>query len=112
MNIKLRRAVRGVRMGPGERKEFILDVAMRMAGRVGYRLLKGPAVAREAGLRSHGLINHYFGGVESLKDAVILKAIEVEDLGILSQALVSKDPRVKDLPRKLKIAAYEQLKAE
>ena len=103
---------RASRMAHDGRKSLLLFEAIRLSEKIGYKNITGPVVAEAAGLSSHGLVNYYFGGIEALRSLVLEAAIEHENLEILLQALVVKDPVAWSAPVPLRQAAYEKLRAE
>ena len=99
------------RLSPDERKGQILLHAVALSQEVGYRNIGIVDVAKRAGLQSHSLINHYFGSIEKLKNAVLNHAIETENLEIVLQAVVIKDNSVK-ISKDLKYQALLKLSCE
>jgi AcrR family transcriptional regulator len=100
------------RLSPDERKAQILDYAVSLAVEAGYRNIKGTEVAKGAGLQSHGLISHYFGTTEQLRQAVMDRAIETENLEIILQGIVSRDSKAMTVPEELKQKALLKLACE
>lgn len=100
------------RLEPKERRERILQAAMIQAERTGYRVITSKQVADAAGLKSHGLINHYFGSIDGLRHAIIQRAITDENLEIIIQGLVTRDNAVLGIPVELKRRALSVFDSE
>ncbi|KRE23041.1 TetR/AcrR family transcriptional regulator [Agromyces sp. Soil535] len=66
--------VAATRLSPEGRREQIIDVASRHLSQGGSDGLSIQAVAAEAGV-TRALVHHYFGGKESLLDAVISREL-------------------------------------
>ena len=104
--------MRKLRMTKSDRKELLLRKAIEMSETKGYRNITGPQVAYAAGLRSHGLVNSYFGGIDDLRCQVLRSAICDGNIEILLQGLVTRDPIAQAAPVHLKNAAIEKLRNE
>lgn len=100
------------RLNPEERKEQLLDFAVRLAEEHGYNSITSTQIATSAGLQSHGLISHYFGSIDSLRTQVLARAIQKENIEVLLQGLVRKDPLAMGAPKRLRDKALEQLASE
>jgi AcrR family transcriptional regulator len=75
------------RLHPHLRKESILEAAIVLAEATHYRELTRDGVASAAEV-SAGLVNRYFGTIEILKHTVIERAVSIENLKIIAQAVV------------------------
>lgn len=95
------RSNRAERTEPQLRREQILDAAITLSLKIGYRSITRDAVAGEAGISS-SLIAHYFPVMEDLKTKVMEYAIEDERLAILAQGLAINDPLTLAIPDELK----------
>lgn len=80
-----------MRLKPDDRYNQILDAAVRVAERTGYRSLKREDVAAEAGV-SNGLVSHYFLLIELLRMEVLAAAVERGVLPIVAEGLVAGEP--------------------
>ena len=100
------------RLQPAEREKQLLDVAVKLAQTVGYKNITCTSVAEAAGLRSHGLITHYFGDMHLLRRQVIARAIQTENLEILIQGLVVRDLQALAAPTELKKRALTSFNYE
>lgn len=100
------------RLEPHERKKQLLEQAVLLAEALGYQRITSKRVATLSGLKSHSLINHYFGTTEKLREAVLEEAIRTENLEIVLQGLVAKDPKALAAPQKLKQQALLKLSNE
>ena len=67
------------RLEPDERREQILDCAIRMFGDRPYSAVSTSDLAREAGV-ARGLINHYFGTKRDLYLVVVRKMVTLPQL--------------------------------
>ena len=87
----------------------LLRAAVTEAGEVGYLFITKPAIGRRAH-RAASLINHYFGSLSDLKDAVVSYAVEMEVLPIVTQALANGHPIALSAPDDLKHKASASLR--
>ena len=93
------------RLKPDERKQQIITAAVELAIlKGGYKNITRDDIAGLANC-SMGLINHYFGTVEELREEVIKQAIALVIPEIIVEALLDKSPLVENLPDELKIRA-------
>lgn len=99
------------RMKPAERRESIVQAALRVAERDGYHMMRRDAVAESAGV-SMGLVTTYFGTMQQLRRAVMRKAIELERIGVIAQGLAYKDKHAHKAPAALREKAAAVLTAE
>lgn len=76
-----------------QRKDQLLKVAMKLARRKGYFNITRFEVAKEAKV-SESLINVYFHTVEGLRNAIVERAIQVNDTDVIAQAVVNKHKMV------------------
>jgi AcrR family transcriptional regulator len=90
-----------------QRREQLLACAIHCAadGRL-YKMTLDD-VADRADV-SRALIIHYFRSMQGLRDAVVRKAIRDTNLPLLAQAVVSRDPLIKEAPRRLRQQAIEE----
>lgn len=79
------------RKEPAERKQEILEVAIKLAKDIGYSHLTRNEVARQANV-AYGLVTAYFKNIDNLKRSVIKEAIKQEIIQIIAQALAHKEP--------------------
>ncbi|MGH8235430.1 MAG: TetR family transcriptional regulator [Steroidobacteraceae bacterium] len=71
-------------------RDKILTAAMRVAAVPGgFKRLTRERVAKEAGVAA-SLVTYYFGSVPSLRDVVVRKAIEDENLPVLGGAVADR----------------------
>jgi len=64
-----------IRLSPGERREQLLDLGVRLFARRSLDELSVDALAQEAGI-SRGLLYHYFGDKLGFREAVVRRAAE------------------------------------
>ena len=90
-----------------QRRQQILEAAVRIAERLGYMNVNREETRKEAGV-SGALVQLHFRTRKILKEAVFEEAIRIENLRILAQAVFIKSPRVQILTPELKtkISAY------
>ena len=74
------RGSRGRRLPPDQRREQIVECAVRLFGQRPYAQVSAAEIAREAGI-ARGLLNHYFGDkralyLEVVRRSVLLPAFE------------------------------------
>lgn len=74
-----------------ERRAEILEAAVRVAARGHYMHTTRQQIADEIGVTG-ALVQHYFGTMKKLRRAVVRKAIKDENLIVIAQALLARDP--------------------
>jgi len=99
------------RLDPAEREEEILRAALRLSEGAGYKLLTREQIAAEAGC-APTLISKYFGEMPSVRERIMLAAIEYENLEVLLQGLISRDVIASNAPTHLVEQAYRKLALE
>lgn len=97
------------RLLPDDRKQQILNAAIKVAGRPGgWARLTRDAVAKEAGC-AEGLPSKYFGTMVSFRRAIMRAAIVAEELGVIAQGLATGDKCAQKADESLKRKALETL---
>lgn len=89
-------------------KEHILDTAYKMAQRDGFAAITRDGVAAEAGV-AMGSVNHHYGTMQVLRDAVMLRAVEEEQLELIAQGIAMGDNVAKTAPLELRQRAISTL---
>lgn len=92
------------RFKPEVRKEQIIQAARTIAKRSGFSALSRQAVAAEVGVSGQA-INYHFGTLKQLERAVKRSAIADEDLQLIGQLVVMKDPLIAKLAPDIRRAA-------
>ena len=72
-------AGRGRRLPPDERREQIVECAVRLFGQRPYAQVSAAEIAREAGI-ARGLLNHYFGDKRGLYLEVVRRSVLLPSL--------------------------------
>jgi hypothetical protein len=89
-------------------KQKLLETALEMARDIGYtrvsRMKMGGVVGCEP-----SLIPYHFGTMAQFQRAIMGEAIRVNDLIVIAQGLIAKDPRAQGLPDDVKRLALGQL---
>lgn len=85
-------------------KEHILNAAIQIADRKGFRHVTRIAVAKRAGA-AEGTVSYHFKTMAKLHDAVVAEAVRLKHLGIVSKALADGHRIAKAAPQPLKDAA-------
>ena len=97
------------RLPPADRKQEILNAAIKVAGRPGgWGKLTRDAVAREAGC-AEGLVSKYFGTMIAFRRSIMRAAIQARNLAVVAQGLAAGDTNAQKAPPELKAAAVETL---
>ena len=97
------------RLLPDDRKQQILNAAIKVAGRPGgWAKLTRDAVAKEAGC-AEGLPSKYFGTMITFRRAIMRAAIVAEELGVIAQGLAAGDKCAQKAAPELKAAALNTL---
>lgn len=89
-------------------KDNILEVAYVMAQRDGFGSLTRDGVAAEAGV-AMGTINHHWKVMSALRDAVMQRAVEEENLELIGQGIALGDSVAKSAPLELRTRALTTL---
>lgn len=99
---------RAPRFDPVIRKTQILDVTMELSRKHGYTDVTKQMITDRIGT-SATVVNRYYGTMNQLRRDIVRHAIANQDLTIIGQALVAKDPYVRKVPadlRKRAIVAF------
>ena len=97
------------RLRPADRKQEILNAAIKVAGRPGgWGKLTRDAVAKEAAC-SEGLVSKYFGTMIAFRRSIMRAAIQARNLAVVAQGLAAGDTNAQKAPPELKAAAVETL---
>ena len=86
----------------------ILNVAYTMAQRDGFGTLTRDNVAAEAGV-AQGSVNHNFGTMNGLRDWVMEKAVEEENLELIAQGIALGNHVARSAPLELRQRALATL---
>lgn len=97
------------RLQPADRKQEILNAAIKVAGRPGgWGKLTRDAVAKEAGC-AEGLVSKYFGTMIAFRRSIMRAAIVAENLAVIAQGLAAGDKCAQKADEGLKRKALETL---
>lgn len=97
------------RLPANDRKQQILNAAMKVAGRPGgWAKLTRDAVAKEAEC-AEGLPSKYFGTMVNFKRAIMRAAITAENLAVIAQGLAAGDKCAQKADERLKKKALATL---
>lgn len=89
-------------------KEHILEVAYTMAQRDGFGTLTRDGVAAEAGV-AMGSVNHHWVKMSALREAVMQRAVEEEQLELIAQGIALGDVTAKSAPLDVRTRALTTL---
>jgi AcrR family transcriptional regulator len=89
-------------------KERILDVAYSMALSDGFSCLKRDDIAAKAGV-ALGTVNHHWQSVALLRNAVIERAVENEDLKLIAEGIAAGEHAAQAAPQELRLKALTSL---
>lgn len=89
-------------------KEHILEVAYTMAQRDGFGALTRDGVAAEAGV-AMGSVNHHWVRMSALREAVMQRAVEEENLELIGQGIALGDTVANSAPLELRTRALTTL---
>jgi AcrR family transcriptional regulator len=92
-----------------DRKEQILETALRLAEKMGYTNITRAGVADAAGV-APSLVSHYFTTMGKMKRAVMRQAVKRAVLSIVAQGLTLKDDQALKAPEELRARAAASLK--
>lgn len=91
-----------------QRRDKIMRSAVSLASSGDYRTITREQVAANAGC-SVGLINHEFGTMEALRDAVMREAVDTRRLDIVAQGLAAGHAVAREAPAEMREAAVRAL---
>lgn len=80
-----------MRMNPDDRREMILDAAVRTAKKIGWRNITRDGVAVAAQV-SGALVTRYFGDIKSLRTEVMRVAVRDNLHTIVADGLAAQHP--------------------
>ncbi len=89
-------------------KQSIIDAAYQIADEKGFTHVMRDDVATRAGVAS-GSVNYYYSNMDSLRSAVMLRAVEEENVHIIAIGLAARHPVAMSAPEGLRRAALETL---
>lgn len=90
------------------RRRALLTAALQEAETVGYQNITRRAVASRAGV-ANGAVNHEFGTMVDLRDALMNEAVSLRLLPIVAQGLASGHPAARNAPADLRNEAARDL---
>jgi AcrR family transcriptional regulator len=85
-------------------KQAILDAAVQIADRKGFRAVTRIAVAERAKV-AEGTVSYHFKSMARLRDAIVVAAVKHRHVGVLAKALADGHRLAKAAPKDLKDAA-------
>ena len=97
------------RLTPEQRMQSILKAAVKLSRESSYLSISRLDVAIEAEV-SETLINHYFGNMQRLRDAVMTYAVEAIELQLIAQGLSAGNKIALMAPKNIRAAAAETMK--
>ena len=86
----------------------LLDHALRLSAEFGYNRVTRDQLASAAGM-STGQVSNLFGTMTQLRRAIMSAAVARNDLIVIAQGLINKEPKALALPDDLKLRALEQM---
>lgn len=100
-----------MRLQPNDRKQQILDAAIRVASKPGgWSKLTRDAVAKEADC-AEGLVSKYFGTMVNFKRAIMRAAVKDCNLSVIAQGIACGDKCALKAPQQVKSNALNTLAA-
>jgi len=84
-----------------EQREIIIDAALSLVEKKHTILVTRRQIATQAKV-SPAYISHIFGNMQGLRKSVIERAVQVENLPVLAQAIASNEHSVKHIPNGLR----------
>lgn len=97
-----------LRMKPGDRHRMLMDKALELSARDGYKNVTMEALTTAAGV-SRTLYARYFTSVLQFRVEVMRTAVKRRNLPIIAQGLVARDPHALKAPSELREAAIATL---
>lgn len=81
---------------------------MQVANLKGYKRVTRADIADRAGIAT-GSVSYHYGNMKKLRDAMVTRAVEAENLKVLGQALADGHSIAKKAPETLRRRAVAQL---
>ncbi len=103
MNIAVPAQTKGTR-----RRQEILDMALELANEQGFSKFTSVELAKALGC-SWGVIFHYFGTMDLLRNAVMCLAVDQRNTKVILDGLIIKNPVALEAPDELKDLAKSLL---
>ncbi len=92
-----------IRMDPDARRTLILDAAVKVAARNGFKKATRTAIAAEAGVTA-GLVGVYFKGRETLREAIFAAAVDRANAKLVRDGLDNGIGKGVRIPKTLRAA--------
>lgn len=96
------------RMKPGDRQRMLIDTALTLATRDGYKNVTMDALTQAAGV-SRTLYARYFTNVDQFRVAVMRAAVKRVVLPVIAQGLAARDPHAMKASAEVRAAAAATL---
>lgn len=93
-----------------ETKASILKIATRLAQSQGFRNVTREAIAEKADI-APGTVSYHFGTMSKLQDAIVVHAVETENLTVIAQGLAERHRKAVIAPASLQVKALNTLRA-
>jgi len=97
-----------IRMKPADRREEILDAAVRTAAAVGFSRMTRDDIARTSGC-TPGLVSARLGTMERLRNEVMRRAVREEVLAVIAEGIALRHPHALKAPDDLRKRAAATL---
>ncbi len=91
-----------------ERRRKLIAAGVAEAAAVGFLNMKRNAIAARAGL-ANGSINHEFGSMDGMREAIMREAVAGGHVGIVAQGLACGHPIAKEAPEGVRAEAVRTL---
>lgn len=91
-------------------KQHILDGAVQIAQRVGFRHVTRRLAATKADC-ALATVSYHFGSIPKLHDAIMRRAVEMRILSVVAQGLAEKHRAAMDAPYSVRQAAAKLIAA-
>ena len=85
-------------------REHNLNCCLELAKQTHYKEITRDSAALCSGITS-GLISHYFGSMEQLRQEIISLAVTRDEHAVIAQSLVSREPQTESLSTEVKKSA-------
>lgn len=96
------------RIEPEVRSMHIIEAAVIVARAKGYRNMTRAQIAKQAGV-SAPLVTHYMGGMDTVRDSVMLYAVQMFIPEIVAQGLMDGNGLAQGASDELKAKAKESI---
>jgi len=96
------------RISGGVRRQQIIDTALGLAEEVGYANVTRDLIAGELDMGGPN-VQHHIGNMRALRECIMARAVETQNLKVIAQGIALRDPAAMDLSLEVRTLAKMEL---